>query len=193
MLTRREKYMLAILPPLAIVCVQAFVFQPKIDARIAATDKKLEIKLPDPKAPAAQKLSPEALQQQVAEFETAARVAEARAPALLAKWTKPERRAQVVSDLARLFEVHGARMRSSGSALGSEVPDVPALKELVRSMRSLGGAEPEAWRFDLSTGFGHVLDVLGALADQTAFVLPLAVDAKPGADGTLDIALWVWI
>lgn len=197
MLSRREKLLIALLPPLAIIGVQMFVFAPATEARAHSAEAKLLAHgASEVAARAAVDKSNriDALRREAAALEKLVNDAEKRGPAFLNRWTRPERRAQVVSDLAQLLASNGIRLRASSSAPASAAPDVPALRELVKSMRELGGAEPETWRFDLSCDFSSLLTVLGALSQSEAFVLPLSIRAVPSErDGRLDVVLWTWI
>lgn len=197
MLSRRESYLLALLPALAVLALEELVLAPRLARRVEAAQARIVEHGAQEVAARASLERANQIDARKREIEGLQRdlgAAEARMPRLLERWSRPERRAHVLNGVARLFAEHGARLSSSTLAPQGDGPDVPALRELARSVQAQGGAEPEVWRFEFGCGFPALVEVLDALPRADGFLLPLGLEVHAGADGgQLAVRLWAWI
>lgn len=199
MLTRRERLLLALLPPVAILAVHFVFLAPPVEGRIEAAQKRLV-------ASGAAGVAADAGRSALADVDGLQREldqrmrergnAEQRLTSWTNRWAQPEQRARTVSEIARVLGEAGARVLASGVVASSDdAPAIaPALEALARTLVEEHGAEPQLWRVEVACGFQPLLEVLDTLSHAEFFVLPIACRAQArGASGELTVVLWMWI
>lgn len=194
-LRRREQWLLAPVPALAIAALWWSLLRPTLAERRASLEfsraaagagvsvRGLAADVENAEARVAQ------LTEQSAQVET--RIAESRE-----RWSRPAARAAAVQQISRLFLDQGISLLASaaeerGSSGVALAPNVVALQ---RRMQALGCAEPELWRFSVRGSFSDLAAALSRVAGADTFALPVALELKPAAPGAaLQLTLWVWI
>ncbi len=197
-LSSRERIFLACLPALAFLGVHLWIIQPKLEDRVNLAAFRLK----NASGSAADTIS--AMEDDIDAKRDALRNEQNRVKALtekkaslLAHWSTTESRTTTVRELTALFE--RGKLSVVRSASDNDDPTVAqpnaGAREVVTTMKDLGGPSPEVLRFDLEGSWGQFLTAMREVSQLATFAVPVAFTIRLKAKGAdqLEFSVWCWI
>jgi hypothetical protein len=191
-LSGRDRWLLAVLPALAVLVGYVFVFERPRSNEVGAFQAQVE-------AAKRQAVSGETMRAEREELEqlrtkVAARRASTTAAAQAEKiklaprrWNSPAERPAALAALSRLLESHNVAAASTTrlvEAAGKSVTD-PKLKNwLLQTGATDRDQQPETWKVELVGDYGRIMEVLEAMPGLDRVVVPWELSMEPAADGT---------
>lgn len=199
-LSTRERWLLALLFPVAVFVLWRELLDAPIAGRIVKAETRLDTATGGGEtAQEAGRVRArcEGLEQELADLQDEERALAARRTGLLARWTRGARRTEAVRAVLELFRARSIELASSGPESDEETSSrlAPELRALAREMQALGAEAPRLWRFELRGAYAPMVAALEACAGLEVFALPIALSARPSSTGARELAfvLWLWI
>lgn len=201
-LTPRDRWILALLPAIALVIGYQYVkVNPMRRTLTALREQAAQVPQGNPQSNFQKALAESELVEKQLDAERERQKSFARKTAGVPReWRQPDR-ARTLQELTRLCEESGVTLLASslrggdgaGGAQNAGLP--PPLFDLARTLKDKHGMpEPQLWKFEISASYARVAALLKRFAASDRFVLPVQMDMKiENDDPELKWTVLLWI